>query len=367
MERLNKIDELKNKIDAERYSVFDFDRPDWQQRILVNFNELCFLGQLEKDNLYVTMLHQVLQDNCPQEGEGEGVVRNLSLEEMNEFYLTGDISSLQDAENSRTWKPFTWTFWFINMEKKYVKVFTSFQGGRCKSPKENYGDAYEMLETKVVARPTDNKVMHEWQIDFNPMFKEVLEKLIDIVQYSKTHEIVFADFDKKVHQDMRKYWGMINNKGFVDDEYVETMPAEVIKIPFKHEKVLIRQDTTLTNNLKGEGYLEINFPKNGIIRSFKTLRELNNYYFSLVEFINDNNETLNVKQKINSVEKHYLSNKWPIANNDEEAEENKKKYTLYKISAQKFGKGIVVQADVQEYGICYTLTNFWDHKFCEHF
>jgi hypothetical protein len=395
------LNELYDKINEERNAVFNYNK--WKDRIKERFAELCFLGQIDKDAFYVEQLHQVYKD---AEG-GQGEIRDLTIEEANEFYLTGDIKSLDD------YRPFAWTFWFFNLEKNYVKVITSYHADKSKSPKDNYGIAYEQCATNQFAQGTDKINTEEFKI-IDCYYEEEFKKLLDIIKYSKNHEISFANFDKKVHQDMSKYWGMINNKGFVDDKYVETSRPEIIRVgTIQHDKVLIKNDKEFLDKLAGDGFLEVDFDHNGLHRQFKTVKDMNDYFYSMIKFINNNNEIFNINQQINSLEKHYysnrlgsptaivdvdkkvnkmieniqkehgLQNRGPITEEEkatiaamraeaakmaeEEVKVNKSLQTLYLVSVQKFLNKIVVQADVQEYGIAYSISNFNGKHFCNYF
>jgi hypothetical protein len=394
------LNDLYKKINDERNAVFNYEK--WKDRIKERFSELCFVGQIDKDAFYVTQLHQMYKD---EEG-GQGEIHDVTIDEANEFYMSGDIKALKD------YRPFAWTFWFFNLEKNYVKVIVSYHADRFKSPKDNYGIAYEQCETQQFAQGTDKINTEEFKIE-GCYYQEEFEKLIDIIKYSKNHEVSFGDFDKKVHQDMSKYWGMIKNKGFVDDVFVETSRPEVIKVKnVKHDNVVIRNDKEFLNKISGGNFLELDFKHNGIERQFKTVKDLNDYFYSLIKYVNANNDFFKVTQNITSLEKHYYSNKWgsptaivdvdkkvnamiakiesdhnlqkrgPITEEENkiiaemraeavrvaelEVQQNKSLQTLYLVSVQKFLDKIVVQADVQEYGIAYTISNFNGKHFCDY-
>jgi hypothetical protein len=344
------IDQVYNKILENKRSIFDFNKLHWHNFAIDRIKSLCFLGQIDKNILYIAQLHQVIAEpDLPADN-----IRTLTIDEANEFYLTGEICSLPG------YRPYAWAFWSINLETKYITVFSSYYNDMRKTPKDNYAIAYEQSAK-------NNKVCEFYA--YKHQRRAVFKRLIEIVEYSKTNMINYCDFDKKVYQDMRKYFGMINNKNFINDEYLETNRPELIQvskqqfIPYK-----IYNDMDLRSKLQGNGYLEIKFDTNGIIRIFNNLAEMNNYLYSLIKYVNENNKEFDIKQKITSLEKHYLSNKWPIpiaGATEEEIEENRKNYTLYKVSAQKFGNKVIVQADVQEYGIVYILTNYWENKYID--
>jgi hypothetical protein len=350
------IDNLYNRILEDKKNVFNFNDPYWHLFAIDRLKSLNFLGQLDKNVLYIAQLIQVIKEDCPF----HEAVRTLTIPESNELYTTGEIYGLEG------YRPFSWAFWYINLDTKYVQVFTSYHNDMRKSPKDNYAIAYEQAQKHEYKQYT-KKPRCEFSAFKHPR-RNVFKRLIDIVEYSKTHVIEDPNF--KVHQDMSKYWGLINNKNFIDDKYVETnRPSLVFPEKEQFTPVRIYNDVEVRNKLQGKGYLEIKFDINGVIRTFKTLRELNDYFYSLIKYINEHNEEFDIKQKIKSLEKHYLSNKWPIppaGATEAEVEENRKLYTLYQVSVQKFTNKIIVQADVQEYGIVYVITNYWENKYVEY-
>jgi hypothetical protein len=349
------IDNLYNKILEDKKSIFNFNDYGWHNFAIDRIKAVNFLGQIDKNILYLAQLHQVSRADAPF----DKAVRTLTIPEAEEFYLTGEIQSLTE------YRSFAWAFWFINLDTKYIKVFTSYHNDIRKSPKDNYAIAYEQAQKHEYAQYTD-KPCCEFFAYKHPR-RNVFKRLIEITEYSKTHRIEYANFDKKVYQDMHKYWGMINNKGFIDDKFVETSRPELIIISKQQfNPVRIYQDMEVRSKLQGDGYREIKFDTNGLIRTFKTLREMNDYLYSLIKYVNENNEEFKIKQQIKSLEKHYLSNRWPIPVTEEESKTNKALYTLYQISVQKFNSKVIIQADVQEYGIVYVMTNYWENKYVDY-
>jgi hypothetical protein len=348
------LDSVYNKLIEDQKSVFNFNDIRWHNFAIDRLKALNFLGQIDKNVLYIAQLIQVLNEDEPFDRG----LHTLSYDEAEEFYLTGEIQNLPE------YRPFAWAFWFINLDTKFVKVFTSYHNDMRKTPKDNYALAYEQSqkhEYEVYSKKQDCQFSA-----FKHPRRAVFKRLIWIVDYSKTHIVQYANFDKKVHQDMSKYWGMINNKGLIDDQYVETARPEVIftrKQSFTPVKIY--NDMELRSKLQGNGYREIKFDTNGVVRTFKTLRELNDYLWSLIKYVNENNEEFGINQEIPSLEKHYLSNKWPTPENETDIEAFRQKYTKYQVSAQKFNNKIIVQADVSEYGIVYVMTNYWENKFYE--
>jgi hypothetical protein len=123
----------------------------------------------------------------------------------------------------------------------------------------------------------------------------------------------------------------------------------------------------LTTYLKNPGFDEINYEENGIKKEFTSLKEADNYFYSLVDYIN----LLKIKptihptadvQKIASLEKHYLSGKWPIAKTAEESESLAKELTRYNVYVTKFHDTVVVKEEIWEMGIVYIITNIWDKR-----
>ena len=241
------IEELFEHV-KERYEELFSLRKDWE-RVMNRFKYICFLGQVDKNILYLSMLHQVINSRT-------GRIKNLTLAEADEFHLTGDITGLSN------FRPFAWTFWKIDMITGYISVFTSFRASARVSPKDNYAGAFDQIKLYQRQNLTFESMVHK----LRPVDQRIFKKLIDIVEFSKTNLVKFADFDRKVFYDMSKYFGIINNKNFVADPWFETMRPELIRLPLKHNLVLIRKDVEMTNMLRGNNFSTIDYKNNSVIK-----------------------------------------------------------------------------------------------------
>jgi hypothetical protein len=160
--------------------------------------------------------------------------------------------------------------------------------------------------------------------------------------------------------------------------------------------------------------VEKNGKQHGIVRQFKTGKSLHDFLFSFVDFFNKNVDEWGIKQQIKSLEKHYLSNQWGSPRHEfevqkqidaeietkireanrigqtfeltdmekahykylkdeakkldeQEAAKNRNDFTKYQLSFIKHDDKIIVRADVQEFGVVYVLTNYWENKYCDAF
>lgn len=329
---MSSLEKILQNIYEDKKDLFDIK--NWWEKIIHNIENILFLGEIDKDIIYISMLHQVKHI--------DGKILDLDDEAADNFYINNRLH--QDL------CPFAWTFWRIDMETQYIQVFTSFIGNPNKSPKENFALSHE----QVCLYEGQNLLYeaHICKLDENDSF--IFKGLITAVQYSKTNEITIANFNKKVFHNISKYFGVVNNKNFIDDKYIDTGKKEIILIPQRHDLIQIRNDIEVLSTLKGTSFDTLNF-ENSVIRKFSSYKDLHDYFYSLIDYINKNNMNLEISQQINSVTKLWQSNTWPIPIDSSNQESNKKLYTKYDLYITKYDNKIKLKAEVQEYGVCYTL------------
>ena len=117
----------------------------------------------------------------------------------------------------------------------------------------------------------------------------------------------------------------------------------------------------------GTGFDEIDYDNNGLTKNFNTLFEAESYFYSIIDFINKGNikpevHPLNSPQHIDFVEKHYLSDKWPMARDEAESARLEEELTKYVVSVTRFHDEIALKLEVWEMGIVYIVTNVWDRR-----
>lgn len=334
---MKNIDKIKEHISRKKNEVFNVTT--WWPQIIENFKNICFLGEVNKEIFYVTMLHQV---KLKETGE----LLNLTEDQQNEFYLTGTISDIGEYEE------FSWTFWRINLETSYLSVFVSFNGNKNVSPKANYGLSYENIQK------LDTDKLLNLETSFDSLFpedKEVFDTLVEIINYSKSNHITIADFHKKVHTNFSEYFGLLHNKNFIKDEFLHTSPPEEILIPQPFSLVHIFQDTRLIKAMRGTSFEELSWdPPNAVVRTFDSAKDLTDFMYSCIRYINSNNEIFNISQQISKIHKLWESNKWPMLKEGSQQSENLKKYE-FRIT--KTRDKFYFKAYVAEYGLCYYFTN----------
>ena len=333
--------DIKSQIKGRKAEVFNLKY--WWRDTIEFIKNVCFLGEIEKDFFYMSILHQIIDCETHQ-------IINLNFEEANDFCLRGRFKDLP----LDTYKPFAWTFWQVNLKNGNIIVYTSFNGDNLKSPKDNYLEAQ-----KGVQIYNGQQLMHVSNLkNLRLSDKIVFKDLLFALHYSKMHQITTGDFHRKIFTNFQEYWGIINNKNFMADEYKNNVQPEMVRIPQKHEIIQIRNEIAMLNMMRGMTYSTLDFDINAVQKTFKTYKELHDYLYSFIDYINKNNLEYDISQRIEYLEKHFESNKWPIPADEEERAENKKKYTLYRFAATKFEDKIAIRADVREFGVCYYLTNY---------
>jgi len=333
------LDEIINDINSIEDSIFQFDRE--LENTMKKIENIGFLGQVDHNVLYMAMLHQV-QNN-------KGVIHTVTPEEAEEYYSCYHISKWCGFE------PFAWTLWFFNMEKDYIRALVSFNADKNLSIKDNYGNMYNELKPNVVTK-IPRRMIYETKIHCTE-YKDIWLKLKEVVKYGKNNEIPNGGFNKKVFYDTARYFGdrPQDKATLLDDEYKSTMPPERITLPVKHIPQDIRYDVKALKIIRGASFLQIDFEKDGYIKKFDNIKDLNSYFYSLIDYINSGVEP-EIQHIIPYLEKHYFSNKLGF-NNPEK---------VYKVKMTKFLECIVVEAEIAEFGIYYRISNWNGKEFCKH-
>jgi len=340
------VDEILEQIKKDENRIFTLEK-DFDNVINLIGN-ISFLGEIDYNNFYFEMLHQI-RNKCEDE------IKDLTQTEADEFYMTGNIIGNTGFE------PFAWSYWYLNLEKKYVRVYVSYEGMNNNSPKVNYGLVYEKHNSKYCSYVPSSKIFKEIKIEESP-HKEMWEKLITLIQYSKTNEISMGDYELKVHRNLSKFWGACKECDILDDKYKETSPPEIVKIPKKYEKKDLTTNRKILNVIDGASFLEVNF-QNGYTIKYSTAKEALAWTYSIADYINNNDQ---YKQHIH-LEKHYFNNAWTNNNSIEEMNQKRIENTKFELRICKFLDKVVIETEIAEFGICYTISNFWGNKIIEHF
>lgn len=360
---MSRLDELLDKFDELDKKTFNYNR-DYSEFVR-QLSELSFLGEIDSEKYYLTLLEQVfvLRDHTTE-------LVTLTDEQRECFYTKGYIDGINKFKIANS------LHIFINSDKEYVQVF--LQKGildKLASPKDDYGKLYErFLNTASHTQSFDDAESLSRSefiisnLDDSDAGKETFKKLLKVLRLSKTNTIDVSNFDLKVYQNVSKYWGNLKHKDrLIDDEYQETAQPEIITIPQEHKFYPVRNDKNITKIVFGPGYDEINYEANGYTKQCESLTEAKSLFYSTIDFVNRSKIQPTVHptadpQVISSVEKHYLSNKWPIAKTDAEADELTKKLTKYEFAVTKFHDTVILKMEVWEYGIVYIATNVWDAR-----
>ena len=353
---MSKLDDIITEIDNYKESFFNYNRD--LPKVLEQIENLDFLGEIDHDSFYMLQVEQV----WVKDENNNKTIHSLTTEEIDELYYNGVIPEYGEVELANA------IHWFINLKEKYIKaiISTSYDGEfklRIDSPKDIYGEIFENA-----SKPNSPYEKTEFLLDkleeTSPV-RITFEKLIKVVKQSNTATIS-ADFDERIKQNMSFYWGNIKHKEkLINDEYQETDIPEIIKIPHPHNFVDMRLDRKFFNLTNGAGYDEINYKECGYTKTFLNSKEASDYFYSAIDYVNNGhffNKETGEDQRITQVEKHYLSNKWPLATTPEESEQLKRELTKFEVATTKFHDEIVIKLEVWEMGIVYVITNIWDAR-----
>lgn len=339
---MNFLDKIIDEINAIEDSIFEIDE-DTLEEIMNRIEDINFLGQVDHDVLYMGILHQINKNN---------EIHTLTKEESEEFYLTGKIKKFNG------WKPFTASFWFFNMETNYIRGLVSYKPDFRKDVKENYATIYNELKPEVYTK-LKRKVIYQTKINESG-YEEIWTKLKTVIIYGKNNTINTGNFAKKISYPTSKFFGIDKTKiqsneySIIDDEFKETLRPEMIFVSKqKYKPQNIENDKKIINLMKGTSFLQIDFEGDGYIKEFENIPQLNSYLYSLIQFINDSK--IMGDQEIKTLEKHYKSNKPGFSNSEK----------FYKLKFTKFLKKLVIEAEIQEFGIYYTISNFNGQTFCD--
>lgn len=394
-----KIDDILSKIQELKDNTFNWNRD--LRDVVQRLNDLNFKAEIDHGNYYITTLEQIWLLDAPREQIQAGEnIHTLTEEERQWFYKYGKL------RESGPWKIASSTHWFINAREQYVRVLIN--RGILKefnSPKEDYGElytAYNSVEGRKAPEWVEFKLT-KLEDQYSDL-RETLEKLMTIFEYAKTHRTRLHDLDHLIKYDVALYWGneeAAEHKHIIDDEYQETSTPELIKVQAPRKRVDISREFDLVNILKSPGFDEIKWPTsddvseltfdeshepiefktsttgrkisvdtNSVTFSFTSRIDADNFLFSAIDYFNNSyariEPTIHIEKpaKITMLEKHYLSNKWPIANNPEESTKLEKTLTHYFVSVTKFHDTPVFKEEIWENGIVYEVTNM--HTFGYH-
>lgn len=394
-----KIDDVLNKIQELKDNTFDWNRD--LDTVVSKINDLYFNAEIDHGNYYLTTLEQIWLLDAPKEQiiAGENL-HTLTDEEREWFYKYGKF------RESHPYKIANSTHWFINVREQYVRVLIN-RGSlkEFKGPKEDYGELYTIYNSE------DNKKPTEWvEFKLNKLkdqyadLRETLQKIMTIFEYSKANHVRLPGLENIVKYDVALGWGNENAAKFkhiIDDEYQETARPEIVRVQAPHKRVDVSREFDLVNILKNPGFDEVKWATsdditekftfdekhepiefktsvtgrkvyvdtNSVTFAFTSKRDADNFLFSAIDYFHNEyariNPTIHTDKevKITQLEKHYLSNKWPIANTPEESAELERTLTHYFVSVTKFHDTPVFKEEIWEMGIVFEVTNKFDYGY----
>ena len=360
---MSKLDTLLEQFDDLDRQTFNYNR-DYAE-VMRQIDELSFIGEIDKNDYYLSLLEQIFVKD-PEDGNWDLIT--LTDEQREEFYLNGSISAYPDG-----FRIASSLHIYLNSKEKYVQIFAS-KGiiEEFGDPKDDYGKVYTEYNKNQAQRQAERAEFRIPELKDDDQGKIVLTKLLKVFERSKSNTINVHDFDLKIKQDMSECWGNLqHNKRLIDKEYQETNRPEIITMKqiedYKYKKYEVLADYDLKHTLLGPGFDEIDYDNNGLTKNFNTLFEAESYFYSIIDFINKGNikpevHPLNSPQHIDFVEKHYLSDKWPMARDEAESARLEEELTKYVVSVTRFHDEIALKLEVWEMGIVYIVTNIWDRR-----
>jgi hypothetical protein len=356
---MTKLESLKQQIKNKIEQTFSLDKD--LPRVMDQISELCFMGEIDHEILYIQQMPQVFL--LP-----EFDLYNPTNTQLNEFYLTGNIRDI-------VFKPLWSVHWFVNLEKDYVRCFVGKEMDLTKSPKDNYSKVYNKMVSKDAGteKVSTGPLVHELEFEIKDAgeYEQVWRDLIDVIKWSKTNTIEYDNFDKKIQQNLSQHWGRHERDNFVDEEYLQTLRTEVIKLPIKHGKININKDIAVKRMINGVSFKVVDWddPNNTITRTFDSYKECSDYYYSLVEFVDKYGPTRKdgSKQLTKICVKRYFSNKWPIIEptgdpiaDEAAAKAQTEKLTKFLVHVTKCNETVYFKMEVWDRGIVFEIVNEGD-------
>src|SRR5574344_803444 len=107
---MSKISELIDKAHGVNSSYFNYNRDI--KELIRPLNDVNFIAEIDHEQYYITQVIQVYKN-------GEAQVYNLTDDDREEFYTTGNIASMKSFKLACT------LHWYINAKERYVQVFVS--------------------------------------------------------------------------------------------------------------------------------------------------------------------------------------------------------------------------------------------------
>jgi hypothetical protein len=377
---MSKLDELLVELSDrnETESIFSFRKNlAFVEQLL---DEVCFIAEIDKLDVYILQVIRI-------KGGHDDRIIVLSQDEANELYLTRTLSGYDRFEI------YDGLVYKFNLEKNYVKVFSSDIIDIQKSPRDNYGEAFERFSSPYVDVHDDPDRVFEFYttklelcVEMNnlpdtiPMMlpnPETWGKLKELFEFRKHDKVKDLSINKKIFTDMSVYFADVSGKNVRDDEYAETLKPEIIKIPKSHKLEQIDQDTIRV--IHGPTYDRIEYIKDegtanrwkqGYIRKFNSVNELKNYLWSVMDWINHEYD-----YNFDKLWRYYYSYKWPLDYGQGMQDLTKEPYNLYEMSYNnrpdsvhlgkalfkicKFKDKPIVECEVWEHGVVYMISNYF--------
>lgn len=345
-----KLDQLLSNLKTQKQEIYTFKTHE--SDLLNAIENLAFLGELDKKNFYFMQIPQIWKTD----ENNKKVLHTLTDDELDEFYFYKGVNSLGEISIASCF------LWFINLEKSYIRLFCVSDVADkdfldFNNPKDSYGKAYEYFSQ-------GNKLIQSYEflikdLEENDPIRITISKLITVVNCSSILNIS-EEFDSRNKQNVALYWGNLHHYDrLIDDIHQETAEIEYIQAVKPDLKENLDFNKNLLDVINGPSYEELDYDDFSYKATFDNAYQAENHFYSIIEFLN---ETKCPFDKIEKLEKHYLSGLWPMCTTEEESEELNESLQKFEVGVTKFQDKYAVKLEVWEMGIVYIITNIWSPK-----
>lgn len=349
---MSKLEDLVNAIQTREDSYFDLHE-DWNT-FLDLLSELDFTGEVyNEEEAYLQTLVQVKRCDSVLANKYKDDVKELytlTADDAKEFYTTKVLTPVKEFLTD------TSVHMFLALKKKIVICYVGRNMDFNKTAKENYGILFQRNQPKYYDKQPPKAVVAK--VNLNSCTDEktvkVLEGVITALDYGRENHI--KAFEQIISYPHSMIWGVDGKKVNVltDEPMLETQRAEYVTLPVAHKSIAsVAYDDEFLAVVGGACFETLNYADNGIVRTYNTEKAAKDVFYTIIDYINNKYD-----QGIEKLEKHYYSNKWPIAKTEAEAEANRAKYTKYEVSVSKVtGNIICVKLEIWNRGVVYDITN----------
>jgi len=288
MRKLQDVIERVNEIVESRWS-FRRDEAD----LMRNLEGMALLGQVVKRDLYFEVPLTMMDPE-------RGVHVKMTPEQINEYLDTGDVLShpLHVISN--------WIVGKFDLDRMTVRMFQTPFCSDERSPYDNYAVATQRIKEYYSMSPVEEQPYNEQliTISVNKLSDESKETWLRIKKAAEFfHDNGVVD-DERIKVSRMKFFGDFLAHG-KDDEWEETAPRELIKVPNQDQYEVVKLDQKTINAIEGNSFDSIYYSHEVELK--KDRNYALNYLWSALEWAERK-----MGVKFDEVIRESVSNKWPV-------------------------------------------------------